>query len=74
MNEYDNICETALVDSTKIEEINYRDWLDSPWKNFFLSDGGKVILECKDTGIEEEVLKTIGTVSFDFYTQHHSSN
>merc|ERR1739838_149519 len=61
VNEYDNICETALVDSTKIEEINYRDWLDSPWKNFFLSDGGKVILECKDTGIEEEVLKTIGT-------------
>merc|ERR1719427_1281556 len=58
--EYDNICERALVDAGNIEVINFRDWLDSPWKNFFINDGGLVNLLCKDTGATEETLNHIG--------------
>jgi len=67
VHEYDSICERALEDSSKIELINYRNWLDSPWKNFFMNDVGKVKLECKDTGKDEATLSHIGDA---FSTTH----
>jgi len=63
--EYDTICETALEDSSEIKKIDFRNWLDSPWHNFFVNRTGKVNLECKDTGAEESVMKHIGEVFSD---------
>jgi len=60
VHEYDNICERALEASTKIEAIDYRNWLDSPWKGFFKNPTGRVDLVCNDTGVCEETLQTIG--------------
>ena len=63
INEYDHICEDALESSKAIKELNFRAWLDSPWKGFFVNRYGKVELKMKkDTGIEEETLTHIGNV------------
>jgi len=63
VNEYDKICEDALEDSKKINELNFREWLDSPWKGFFEDRYGKVELKMrKDTGVDEEVLTRMGNV------------
>ena len=64
VNEYDKICEDALEESKKISELNFREWLDSPWKGFFEDRYGKVELKMKkDTGVDEEILTRIGNVS-----------
>lgn len=61
---YEKICEEALEDSKKISELNFREWLDSPWKGFFENRYGKVDLKMKkETGIDEETLNHIGNVS-----------
>ena len=53
--------------SKSIKELNFRAWLDSPWKGFFVDRYGKVELKMKnDTGIQEKMLAHIGNVSFEF--------
>ncbi|XP_078492481.1 2-oxoglutarate dehydrogenase complex component E1-like isoform X2 [Ciona intestinalis] len=60
VNEYDQICENSLEASKKIDELNFRHWLDSPWKGFFQDVYGNVELKVADTGVPEEVIQHIG--------------
>ncbi|CAK8678756.1 2-oxoglutarate dehydrogenase complex component E1-like isoform X2 [Clavelina lepadiformis] len=63
VKEYDQICEAALETSKSINELNFRHWLDSPWKGFFQDRYGKVELKMlKDTGLDEDTLRHIGEV------------
>lgn len=54
---YDKICEDAYQNSKKESAIYYRDWLDSPWHNFFEKRNAMTLPK---TGIKEEVLTHIG--------------
>uniref|UniRef100_H2ZNK1 2-oxoadipate dehydrogenase complex component E1 n=1 Tax=Ciona savignyi TaxID=51511 RepID=H2ZNK1_CIOSA len=62
LNEYEQICETSLESSKEISELNFRHWLDSPWKGFFQDVHGTVDLKMADTGVSEDVLQHIGKV------------
>ncbi|KAF6023589.1 hypothetical protein EB796_018093 [Bugula neritina] len=56
---YEQICEDAFTKSKKATVLRNREWLDSPWPNFFdTRDPMKV----PDTSISEDQLKHIGTV------------
>nr|CAB3264555.1 2-oxoglutarate dehydrogenase-like, mitochondrial [Phallusia mammillata] len=67
VKEYDKICEDALESSKSISQLNFRSWLDSPWKGFFKDPYGTVDLKIKDTGISEEQLRHIGQL----FSQHN---
>lgn len=62
LKEYENICETALEKAKTETMLQFRHWLDSPWKGFFKDPFGKVDLKVADTGCPEEELKHIGDV------------
>ncbi|XP_016892630.1 2-oxoglutarate dehydrogenase-like, mitochondrial isoform X2 [Cynoglossus semilaevis] len=57
---YDKICEEAYASSKDEKILHIRHWLDSPWRNFFTSEGEPRSMTCVSTGLEEEVLQHIG--------------
>ena len=40
--QYEKICEDALVKAKSETTLEFRHWLDSPWKGFFKDDQGKI--------------------------------
>nr|XP_039273817.1 2-oxoglutarate dehydrogenase, mitochondrial-like isoform X1 [Styela clava] len=62
LDEYEKICETAIEKAKTETMLQFRHWLDSPWKGFFKDPYGKVDLKVADTGLPEEELKHIGEV------------
>lgn len=59
INKYAEICKTAYDMSPHMKQQK-RDWLDSPWKGFFLDNGHAPLPEeIPATGISEEVLMKI---------------
>ena len=59
MNKYDKICEEAYTLAKKEISVSNKDWLDSPWEGFFDNREAMVLPK---TGVDEEVLKHVGTV------------
>ncbi|XP_077468619.1 2-oxoglutarate dehydrogenase-like, mitochondrial isoform X4 [Stigmatopora argus] len=71
---YDKICEEAYA-SSKDEKISHiRHWLDSPWPEFFTTEGEPKTMSCPPTGLDAEVLQHIGrtasSVPLDDFTIH----
>lgn len=56
---YDQICEESFLNSKKINVIRNKDWLDSPWPNFF---EGRDPMVHPTTSIQESALAHIGEV------------
>eukprot|EP00795_Rhopilema_esculentum_P008653 gene8653-14668_t len=59
-NSYDKILEDAFTNAKDRTEIRLRDWLDSPWKNFFRKDNTLAPRPLSPTGIDAETLNYIG--------------
>uniref|UniRef100_A0A671XZV0 2-oxoglutarate dehydrogenase-like, mitochondrial n=1 Tax=Sparus aurata TaxID=8175 RepID=A0A671XZV0_SPAAU len=57
---YDKICEEAYTSSKDEKILHIRDWLDSPWPDFFTEEGEPKSMSCVPTGLDEEVLHHIG--------------
>ncbi|XP_077585510.1 2-oxoglutarate dehydrogenase-like, mitochondrial isoform X1 [Stigmatopora nigra] len=71
---YDKICEEAYA-SSKDEKISHiRHWLDSPWPEFFTTEGEPKTMSCPPTGLDMEVLQHIGqtasSVPLEDFTIH----
>ncbi|KAE8280667.1 2-oxoglutarate dehydrogenase-like, mitochondrial [Larimichthys crocea] len=57
---YDKICEEAYTSSKDEKILHIRHWLDSPWPDFFTTDGEPKSMSYVPTGLDEEVLQHIG--------------
>ncbi|XP_069000726.1 2-oxoglutarate dehydrogenase-like, mitochondrial [Embiotoca jacksoni] len=57
---YDKICEEAYTRSKDEKIVHIRNWLDSPWPDFFTAEGEPRSMSCLPTGLDEEVLQHIG--------------
>ena len=57
---YEAILQEGYKNLEKQTQIRYRDWIDSPWHNFF--DTGKDPIKVEPTGVDEDTLKYIGNV------------
>lgn len=74
ISKYDDICRRAFKQAESNDlDLSNKDWLDSPWKNFFNKDGtpkdtGGVV---PSTGVAEATLHHIGKV---FSTEPEGSN
>ena len=54
---YDKICEAAFSMAKRATAVRNRDWLDSPWDDFFT---GKDPMLVPKTGIDDNTMKHIG--------------
>lgn len=61
LKSYHNICEEAYIKANKIEKVRNRDWLDSPWLNFY-PDDIESIVDVPPTAIAEDVVDHIAKV------------
>lgn len=57
---YDAILQEAYKNVEKETQIKLKDWLDSPWHNFF--ETGRDPVRVDPTGVDEDTLKHIGNV------------
>jgi len=58
--QYEKICEDALEKSKQETKLEFRHWLDSPWKGFFQDDRGTWVGEkLPETGVSKETLARI---------------
>lgn len=55
---YDTVLQDAYKNVEKESKIHNKDWLDSPWHDFF---GTRDPIKCDPTGIADDLLKYIGT-------------
>ncbi|XP_061783339.1 2-oxoglutarate dehydrogenase complex component E1-like isoform X1 [Nerophis lumbriciformis] len=71
---YDKICEEAYARSKDEKILHIKDWLDSPWPDFFTADGRPKTMSCPPTGLSEDQLGYIGKVAasvpVDDFTVH----
>ncbi|XP_061732144.1 2-oxoglutarate dehydrogenase complex component E1-like isoform X2 [Nerophis ophidion] len=71
---YDKICEEAYARSKHEKILHIKDWLDSPWPDFFTADGRPKTMSCPSTGLSEDQLGHIGKVAasvpVDDFTVH----
>ena len=58
-DKYMKVLETAHEQASKITYVRHRDWLDSPWDDFFKT---RDPLRIPDTGVKETVLQEVGKV------------
>jgi len=59
-NDYEKILDDAFSNAKERKEIRLRDWLDSPWKNFFRKDNTLAPRPLPATGVDLETLNYIG--------------
>lgn len=58
--QYEKICEDALAKAKTETKLEFRHWLDSPWKGFFKDDQGTWVAEkLPETGVPLETLQRI---------------
>lgn len=58
--QYEKICEDALAKAKTETKLQFRHWLDSPWKGFFKDDQGTWVAEkLPETGVPLETLQRI---------------
>jgi len=58
--QYEKICEDALSKAKSETKLEFRHWLDSPWKGFFKDDQGTWKAEkLPETGVSHETLQRI---------------
>eukprot|EP00794_Sanderia_malayensis_P012143 gene12143-13396_t len=58
--QYEHILESAFTDAKERKEVRLRDWLDSPWKNFFRKDNTLAPRPLVPTGVDMETIQHIG--------------
>ena len=57
---YEKICEDALAKAQNETKLEFRHWLDSPWKGFFQDDKGAWSADkLPETGVNEATLQRI---------------
>ena len=60
IGDYEQICEDALTESKSETKLEFRHWLDSPWKGFFKDDQGTWTADkLPETGVPMETLQRI---------------
>ena len=58
--QYEKICEDALLKAKSETKLEFRHWLDSPWKGFFKDDQGTWMADkMPETGVPEATMRTI---------------